>query len=105
MPSDSTLSREDRHRSEHMRQAALDAIEILGNRDLDALARDMVRRRALVNCFTEIGEAAARTTDEARLIIGTLPWRQIVGMRHNLIHVYWGIDLRELIKTVHLDLP
>lgn len=65
----------------------------------------MIRSRALVNCFTEIGEAAARVSDEACLIAAEVPWRQIVGMRHNLVHVYWGIDLRELVKTVRSDLP
>ena len=26
-------------------------------------------------------------------------------MRHNLVHVYWGIDLEELLKTVRTDVP
>ena len=105
MPDDLELSREDRHRLEHMRQAARDALEIVGTRGLEDLRSDMIRSRALVNCFVEIGEAAARTTDEARAIASEVPWRQIVGMRHNLVHVYWGIDVEELLKTVRTDLP
>jgi uncharacterized protein with HEPN domain len=105
MPDEAKLSREDRHRLEHMRQAARDALDIVGSRGLEDLRGDMIRSRALVNCFVEIGEAAARTTDEARAIALEVPWRQIVGMRHNLVHVYWGIDLEELLKTVRSDLP
>ena len=105
MANEQSLSREDQSRFEHMRKAARDAMEVLGNRDVDTVRRDMVRSRALVNCFTEIGEAAARVSDEARQIAAEVPWRQIVGMRHNLVHVYWGIDLRELVKTVRSDLP
>ncbi len=26
-------------------------------------------------------------------------------MRHNLVHVYWGIDMNEVLKTVRSDLP
>jgi uncharacterized protein with HEPN domain len=105
MATEPSLSREDRSRFEHMRKASRDAMNVLENRDVEALRADMIRTRALVNCFTEIGEAAARVTDEARRIASEVPWRQIVGMRHNLVHVYWGIDLRELVKTVRSDLP
>jgi uncharacterized protein with HEPN domain len=73
--------------------------------DADQLAADMIRARAMVNCFTEIGEAAARTTDAARALLSEVPWRQVVGMRHNLVHVYWGIDLKQIVETVQNDLP
>ena len=88
-----------------MLQAARDAVQTLGGMTADQLAQDMIRARALVNCFTEIGEAAARTTDAGRSLASAVPWRQVVGMRHNLVHVYWGIDLNELVKTVENDLP
>jgi uncharacterized protein with HEPN domain len=65
----------------------------------------MVRTRALVNCFTEIGEAAARLTPAGRAFVGEFPWRQIVGMRNIVVHVYWGIDIAELVKSVKDDLP
>lgn len=65
----------------------------------------MVRVRALVNCFTEIGEAAARLTPGTRDRIGDVPWRAIIGMRNIIVHVYWGIDVTELVKTTRDDLP
>ena len=95
----------DRMRIEHMLRAARDAQAVLGSRDEQALTSDMVRSRALVNCFTEIGEAASRLTLAGRASVGTLPWREIVGMRNIVVHVYWGIDLVELIKTTREDLP
>lgn len=96
---------EDRKRIEHMLRCARDAQSVVGNDDAAEIGRDMVRTRALVNCFTEIGEAAARLTPPARLIVGAMPWRQIVGMRNIVVHVYWGIDLAELVKTTKVDLP
>lgn len=69
------------------------------------LLQDMIRARALVNCFTEIGEAAARLSDQPRALVGELPWRQIVGMRNIIVHVYWGIDMDELGKTTRDNLP
>lgn len=88
-----------------MIRSARDAATVLGSLDAVSLATDMVRTRALVNCFTEIGEAAAKLTPAGRIMVGALPWRQIVGMRNIVVHVYWGIDLAELVKTVQEDLP
>lgn len=88
-----------------MLKSAEDAREVLGDRGADALAVDMIRTRALVNCFTEIGEAASRVSPQVRDRIHSLPWRQIIGMRNMVVHVYWGIDLHELVKTTREDLP
>jgi len=96
---------EDRLRIEHMLKCSLDARTIVGSDGAAVLAADMVRTRALVNCFTEIGEAAARLTPQGRARVGAVPWRQIVGMRNIVVHVYWGVDLVELVKTAKDDLP
>jgi uncharacterized protein with HEPN domain len=85
-----TPSSEDRLRVEHMLQSSRDARAIIGKDDAVALAADMIRTRAMVNCFTEIGEAAARLTPQGRIRVGQIPWRQIVGMRNIVVHVYWG---------------
>jgi uncharacterized protein with HEPN domain len=96
---------EDRKRAEHMLRCSRDARTIVGSDDAASVARDMVRTRALVNCFTEIGEAAARLTPRGRALVGGFPWRQIVGMRNIVVHVYWGIDVGALVASVHGDLP
>jgi uncharacterized protein with HEPN domain len=88
-----------------MLKCSRDARAIVGKDDAAAIALDMVRTRALVNCFTEIGESAARLTPPGRALVGAVPWRQIVGMRNIVVHVYWGIDLGELVKTARVDLP
>lgn len=95
----------NRKRIAHMLRCARDAQAIVGGDDPIAIADDMMRTRALVNCFTEIGEAASRPTPSGRTLVGTLPWRQIIGMRNIIVHVYWGIDIAELVKTVRDDLP
>ena len=88
-----------------MLRAARDARTIIGDLDAASLGRDMVRTRAAVNCFTEIGEAASRLTPGGRALVGEFPWRQIVGVRNNVVHVYWGIDLAVVVKACRDDLP
>jgi uncharacterized protein with HEPN domain len=88
-----------------MLRCSRDARTIVADDDAMTIGSDMVRSRALVNCFTEIGEAAARLTPAGKSRVGDVPWRQIVGMRNIVVHVYWGIDIRELVKTAREDLP
>lgn len=104
-PEPSPLTREDLRRISHMLKCANDATTIVAADDASALAIDMLRSRALVNCFTELGEAASRLTAEGRAHVGPLPWRQIIGMRNIVVHVYWGIDMTALVATVRSDLP
>lgn len=96
---------DDRSRLEHILAAARDARNFLGDLDAAALAGDKLRTRAILNCFTEIGEAARHVTPGGRAAIGDLPWRQIIGTRNIVVHVYWGIDLVQIVKTVRDDLP
>lgn len=46
---------------------------IVAGDDAEAVSENMIRARALVNCFTEIGEAAARMTEAGRARIGAVP--------------------------------
>lgn len=52
-----------------------------------------------------IGEAAYQVSDETRSRLPDIPWDDIVGMRHRLVHAYFDINLDILWKTVQEDLP
>lgn len=88
-----------------MRRGAAAATAFAAGRRREDLESDDQFRRALVNAVQEIGEAAARVTDAGRERIPTLPWGQIVAMRHVLVHVYWGVDNGQLWHTATIDVP
>ena len=46
-----------------------------------------------------IGEAARALPDETQNSIPEIPWTKIIGMRHVLVHNYFGIDT-ELVWNV-----
>ena len=46
-----------------------------------------------------IGEAANNVTAETRRAGGQIPWLDIIGMRHRLVHVYYAIDLKVVWTT------
>lgn len=96
---------DDRIRIQHMLDAARQAVSFITGRTRSDLDSDAMLTRALMNATQEIGEAAARTTDEGRGRAPGLPWGQIVAMRHVLVHVYWGVDKDRLWRTATEDLP
>jgi uncharacterized protein with HEPN domain len=60
---------------------------------------------AVVRNLEIIGEAAKNINIEFRNKYPLIPWRQIAGMRDNLIHEYFGVDKEEVWKTVKSDIP
>jgi uncharacterized protein with HEPN domain len=51
-----------------------------------------------------IGEAAFQTSESTRAQVPEIPWEDIVGMRHRLVHAYFDINLDVLWKTVQGDM-
>jgi uncharacterized protein with HEPN domain len=95
----------DRQRLEHMLQAASDAVAISANRQRSDMDSDILLRHALVHCVQLIGEAAARIGDVGRAKVPELPWPQIVGMRHILVHDYFKIDHDAVWRVVTEHIP
>lgn len=96
---------DDRVRVEHMREAARDVLEYIKGRARPDLETDSMLLRALTNAVQEIGEAAARLSDQSRARLPGVPWGSIVAMRHILVHVYWGVDHDRLWITATKDVP
>ncbi len=95
----------DRERLEHMLRAGRDAVAISGGRQRADIDDDVMLQHALVHCVQMIGEAAARISQAARERIRELPWTQIVGMRHILVHAYFNIDYDAVWHVVTDDIP
>lgn len=52
-----------------------------------------------------IGEAASRISPELRERYPDVPWGQMIGTRHVLVHGYFDIDLDIVWTAVDEDLP
>lgn len=70
--------------------------------DLDT---DELLARAVMHTIQEIGEAASRTSEPSRARVPGVPWTKIVGMRHRLVHVYWGVNMNLVYEVIVRDLP
>ena len=52
-----------------------------------------------------IGEAANRLPEDFKAKYSSIEWYKVVGLRHRIIHEYFGIDLQIIWQIVHTDLP
>jgi len=52
-----------------------------------------------------VGEAARALPPEVKDMAPDVPWGEIVGMRHILVHDYFGIDTQVVWGVVEKELP
>jgi uncharacterized protein with HEPN domain len=67
--------------------------------------RDEMLRLALVHALQIVGEAARRVSDDYKDAHPEIPWNQITGMRHRIVHDYVHINNDTVWETVTDDLP
>ena len=59
----------------------------------------------MVHNIEIIGEASRALSDEFRSTHAQVPWREIIGMRHVLIHHYFDVDADAVWAAVERDIP
>ncbi len=60
---------------------------------------------AVIRKFEIIGEAAKHVPEDIKSSYSEVAWKEMAGMRDQLIHAYMDINYRLVWKTVHEDLP
>ena len=95
---------DDQTRLHHMLDAAREALSFIEGKTQTEFEEDRQSALACVYCIQIIGEAANRLTPLCRDGIA-LPWPQIIGMRHRLVHSYYEINMPRVWDTLQLDLP
>jgi len=99
------MRKDDKIRLRHMFDAAREAIEFAGAGRREDLDHDRKLTLALVKDIEIIGEAAYQISEATRRELPEIPWEDIIGMRHRLVHAYFDINLDILWNTVQKDLP
>jgi len=92
-------------RIRHMRDHALEAIQMLGSTTREELGGNRQLLLALVQLIQIVGEAAARIPESVRLAHSEVPRQLAADMRNKLIHGYDVIEQAIVFETVRDDLP
>ena len=80
-------------------------VRVVCGLDMDTYLADE-DRQAIVERYVEVvGEAANRTSADARARYPGVPWRTIIGQRHVLAHDYGRIDHRRLWEVATVFIP
>ena len=88
-----------------MADAAREARSFVAGRSRADLDRDRMLLLSLVKEIEIIGEAASKVSQETRNAVPDIPWPDLTGMRHRLIHAYFDINVEVVWQTVVQDLP
>ncbi len=73
--------------------AAADAQSFVRDLDWAAFQESRLHQSAVIRALEVIGEAAGRLSTEFTSAHPELPWRDIINMRHRLIHAYSAVRL------------
>lgn len=71
----------------------------------EEIFRDKILFYGLSKMTEIIGEAAYKLTHEFVSTHPELPWEEIIGMRHILVHGYFRISPEDLWNTIQNDIP
>jgi|SRR6185295_1324988 len=89
----------------HMLDVSLQAVAKVRGKSRQEFDKDEDLRLAVAHLIQMIGEAARRVSPETRERYPLIPWTDIVGMRHKLVHDYMDIDFDVVWSVVTDDLP
>jgi uncharacterized protein with HEPN domain len=96
--------RDDRERLLDILEA-IEKIEKYASRGRQAFDTDELIQSWILNHLRILGEAARTLSVQTRQQFPSVPWSEIIGMRHILIHHYFAIDEDIVWRVVEEFLP
>lgn len=90
---------------EHMLVAADRIADLVAKTDRESFFADWVIQDALIRELEILGEAAGRLSRDLTSHYPNVPWREMTGLRHKLIHDYFVVDLGIVWETAVRNLP
>jgi len=71
----------------------------------ETFSNDQKTIDAVVRNLEIIGEAANRLPEDFKERNSSVEWHKVVGLRHRIVHEYFGIDLGIVWQIAGIDLP
>lgn len=85
--------------------AAREATSLISGLTREQFEESRLHQLAIIKSLEIVGEAAANVSETTRAAHPDVPWPEIIGMRHRLVHAYFEVDMEKVWTTVHTDIP
>jgi uncharacterized protein with HEPN domain len=95
----------DKQRLLHILDAIQEIENYTSSAQADTFAANSMMRFASIKQIEIIGEAANYISEETRAKFSEIQWRQIIGLRHILVHEYFGVDTTLIWQIIASDIP
>lgn len=89
----------------HIAEAIGRISSYVGDEGETGFLQDKKTQDAVIRNFEIIGEAVTKLSDELKANHSEIPWGEIAGMRHRLIHGYFAVNLNIVWSTIERVLP
>ena len=95
----------DKQRFLHISESINEIEHYVSNVTFEKFDSDSMMKFASIKQIEIIGEAANYITEETKSKFSNIQWRQIIGLRHILVHEYFGIDSKLIWQIITNDIP
>lgn len=95
----------DKIRFEHILDAIRDIEFVTKNMTYDDYVANLGSRWGLVKLIEIIGEAASKVSKDVQQKHSEIPWKEIIGTRHILVHDYNTVDFILLWEIIQREIP
>lgn len=95
----------DKQRLQHILDAITEIENYTRGEKFDEFIANSMMQFACVKQLEIVGEAANYITPETKNKFTAIEWQQIIGMRHILVHEYFGIDTKLIWQIIISDIP
>ena len=94
----------DKQRLIHILESIEEIEKYTAGQNLEIFMQNSMMKFASVKQIEIIGEAANHITEETKNKFSEIQWRQITGLRHVLVHEYFGIDSNLIWQIIKDDI-